>query len=74
MSESQDNVIRLKDRADATLLECLGTVRYMQACTLMAEVELLVADLEPPEAALALSTFNSLVALRYAEQRRGRDG
>lgn len=61
---------RLKDEADTTLIAVLGASGYMHACALLRELDGLVGELEPPKAAAALSAFNSLVALKYAERRR----
>jgi DNA-binding transcriptional regulator YiaG len=55
---------------DNRLLEALGADAYMEACALMRELEELVEALEPPKVSEALSTFSSLMALRYAERRR----
>jgi hypothetical protein len=63
-------VTDLKAWADNKLLNVMGAPAYMEACALMRELEDLVADMEPIKAAEALSTFNTLVALRYAERRR----
>lgn len=60
----------LKAWADERLLNVMGAPAYIEACALMRELEDLVEHLEPFAAAEALSTFGTLVALRYAERRR----
>lgn len=67
---SDEGLDALKARADGVLLHVFGTEAYMSACALMAGLENLTADMEPLQAAAAISAFNSLVALRYAERRR----
>lgn len=68
--QSDEKVALLKQQADDRLLQALGPEAYMQTCALMAELEQIVEPLGPALAAEALATFNTLIALRYAERRR----
>jgi len=67
---SDEQIEDLRKLADDQLLKVLGSEAYMQACVLMDELEQLVQPLHQTEAAMVLSTFGSLMALRYAERRR----
>lgn len=69
-SWSDDALNALITTGDNRLLEVLGADAYMEACALMRELEELVEALEMDKASEALSTFSTLIALRYAERRR----
>ena len=68
--QSDDEVRDMVTRADGILLDVLGPDAYMRTCALMEELEQVVDPLDATKAAQALATFNTLVALRYAQRRR----
>jgi hypothetical protein len=68
--QSDEQVALLKQQADDRLLQVLGPEAYMQTCALMVELEQIVEPLGVTLAAEALATFNTLIALRYADRRR----
>jgi len=60
----------MRQQADDKLLKALGPGPYLEVCALMANLERLVEPLGPTLAAEALSSFSTLIALRYTDRRR----